>query len=343
MATDRTLTNLIQALRDRDFVRKLLLADRILPEIPTNLNEIQWEMLPPYYPTPLPRCSFRLHTSAGDYFLKLNADVGPIRREGNASNILTQKNNAVLNVPRIIDMELCPALSDQSPCAWLLREWIDAQPAIAIDLNVLAKYISEGLVYLHTFPVTSGDVQQMFAVALPEERLVLEHLRQRRRKYFDTAIEVCSSRLREALWSMQAQVDEHPFSPDVALIHGDLHMDNIKFQKNEVTGEVQLLWVDWEEVTLDHPLSDLANFILYENFSPLSLKCLEDYLLSYNQQKLSSGSTSRLDTWLLASVWLARTLGWRLRTSPTEYYVSIENEALSTLGAIAEAISRERR
>jgi len=70
--------------------------------------------------------------------------------------------------------------------------------------------------------------------------------------------------------------------------------------------------------------------MVLENFSPFSLSCLNSYLQNYNLHDHEDSCLSWQDAWLLASVWLARTLRWSLRMHVNDEGRSIAQRAIQS-------------
>jgi len=332
------LASLQLSLRDPVFLRKLLHTNKKSPVFPKEFPEIQWQIIPPYYPVLIPRCSFKLLTPYGNYLLKLNADTGCIRREAGANNILSDKHVNALTVPNLIDSETSLPLPENESCGWLLREWVEAKQVSGLDEHLLINLFAKGLIHLHTMPISAEDVQTIFALELPEKPVVLEYLKRRRNSYFDDLIEVSSASFSSLVSTIKADVENHDFSSHVALIHGDLHLDNIRYLENVAKHEIRLLWVDWEDVTLEHPLSDLANFMLYEKFSITSFRYMNTYIKLFNKRKVTNDRLSATDAWFLAYTWLVRVFCWKLQMAPSGEHDTIEDEAIILIKKIQEAI-----
>lgn len=321
-----------------NFLVHLLQANQGLLDIPDDLKEIGWEVLPYYLPTSVRRISFRLNTSKGSFLLKLNTGQQKIHREAAACLMLYPFNCTTLTVPKINNVQTNIPLPDNESCAWLLAEWLDGMPTNNLEDEVLSGLLPQGLFHLHTLPVTSEAVEKIYAVPLPEKHTALQILRERRRAYLDQAIKISSPDLVKGFRWLQTKIERHHFTEHIAFIHGDMHIHNIKYQTNARQSEMRLFIFDWEDISVDHPLCDLANFMFSEQFSKRTLICLEKYITLYNQSNSQFGDVNQLDAWLLAAVYFARNFHWKMSTASKIEKEMFRKEAGQTLETIISSI-----
>jgi hypothetical protein len=229
-------------------------------------------------------------------------------------------------------------ISGGKNCGWLLTKWIKGTPVSQSDIEDITIPFTNSLIELHTTPVKKYDVQLLFSTLLPNDDIAFSILRERRRQHFNDLLNICGSYIKPSILFFQDIVDKMSFSPHLSFIHGDLHINNIKKlgQKNN-TG-TKLLLFDWEDVSIDHPLSDLANLMFSENFSMASVNCLESYINLYNKKHSRGFPLSSIDAWLLSSVWFSRNLHWKLQSSPDETHRYIEMKASDVALTIIRAI-----
>ena len=333
-----TLSLLIDKLYNGEFLESLLSGINISSFDSKDTIGIRWEEIPYFLPTTLPRSSFKLETSDGDYLLKLNCKNSQIHREGTICRILNSRNYTNLIAPQIVAMEPSIILPGNKNCGWLLTKWIKGTPVSQSNFEDITIPFTKSLIELHTTPVKNYDVQLLFSTPLPNNDIAFSILRERRRQHFNDLLNICGSYIKPSILFFQDIVDKISFSPHLSFIHGDLHINNIKKlgQKNN-TG-TKLLLFDWEDVSLDHPLSDLANLMFSENFSMASVNCLESYINLYNKKHSRGFPLSSIDAWLLSSVWFSRNLHWKLQSSPDETHRYIEMKASDVALTIIRAI-----
>lgn len=335
------LTRLVQKLRDPKFLEKLLY-DFGAPSGFTDENvNIQWEALPYYLPTENPRITYRIQSADGNYLLKLNTKINQIKREGVACHLLYAQKLFPLAIPYVIDMELCVELSESTSCGWLLAKWVNGHSVLTLEHDQFVRLFTQALLNLHAVPVTNDTVRQLFAVPMPGKEKALSILHERRMDSFDKAIKVCGEKLLPSISHLKRQVASYSFSPHIALNHGDLHVYNMKLESTDIQNTFRLFLFDWEDITLDHPLSDLANFMLSEKYSERALESLKTYVYLYNQKQSGNDIIFAREAWMLTSVCFVKNLCWRLQTTSVKHHQAIEHEAMETIAIIQERILQE--
>ena len=340
---DTALAALQKNLRENhSFLHVLLQAEKTLPDIPEDVSNIQWEILPTFYYASLPRRSFRLTTPTDIVcLLKINMDTEHIRREGLIYQWLSKQNNTSLTVPRLIDIETNLTVSDQKSCGWFLTEWVQGQPASKIPQKALVPLLSKNLAHLHSVPVTPGVVDMLYGTDLPEINTVSEHLRLQCWNHFDIAIKACRNPdLKDFLLSFQSEANSHLEFNRISIIHGDLHLENIIFQNNNPNEKKRIILVDWEDIALDHPLSDLGHMLLYVEFSPTALTCLDNYLTLMNNKLTNHAPLIALDAWFYAALWFSRRLQWELHWNQQDKQ-PIEEKAIQIAEKLLSGMANE--
>ena len=307
-----SLENLQQRLCEKDFLEYLLRADNHPFNPPEDLREIQWEVYPYYLSSVNPRITFHLNTIQGEYLLKLNTETYKIYREAVACRLFFPLNSLELRVPRVYANETQIPLSRNQFCGWLIAEWVSGIPATNAADEILVNLLPPGLLNLHRYPVNNGNVESIFGVQMPIQAEAQDILRERRREYFKRALEVCPQKLIRSVQKLENLVCAHSFTDHLAFIHGDMHVNNIKYYQEPYIERYRLFLFDWEDISIDHPLYDLANLMFSDGFSERSRKCLETYVLLYNQQPAEFGPLNLLDAWMLTAICFVRNLRWNL-------------------------------
>lgn len=322
-----SLANLRRRLYEKDFLNSLLWADQNRFDPPEDLKDIQWEVLPYYLPFAYPRITFHLHTKDGEYLLKLNTETIKIHREAAACRQFYSFNSPALTVPRVYAVEVQVPLHKYQSCGWLITEWVNGISAVKVADEVLVSLLPQGLLYLHEQAIDESTVETIYGLKMPGHTIALEILRKRRREYFEQVLEVCSQKLIRSIRQLEEMVCAHPFTDHLSFIHGDLHVNNIKYHQEAHEAGYRLFLFDWEDVSIDHPLCDLANLMFSDGFSRRSQQCLDAYISLVNKLPSEFGPLSLLDAWMLAAVCFARNLRWKFSTVLHDDQQKLEREA----------------
>jgi hypothetical protein len=333
--TDRSLALVKESLKNPNFVASLLRKG----EPSDQLDGISFYALPSFYPNPYLRRTFSVQTVTGKcYLLKINEDGNSIRREESVCRWLRAHRNEYFYIPKMIAWDYGEQRASSGYAYWLLREWVSAfsvASSIRLSMEPPEKII-RGLVWLNKQAINNHVAQVLFRVHLPSEDQLLKVLTQRRNSHFEAVFDICSKEVRSFLEPLQKMMATFPFSKRLGLMHGDFHLDNILTAIRK--DGTKYIWIDWEDATLDHPLNDIAHLLVFENFSPLSIKFLDLYLESYNRYSRKDSCLFGQEAWLLASVWLARTLRWRLRMQAGNESHAIEYQAIQSAQFILDQI-----
>jgi aminoglycoside phosphotransferase (APT) family kinase protein len=336
-----SLMNLQHRLHEKGFLKRLLQADKHQFDPPGDLRDIQWEVLPYYLPSTRPRITFHLYTKEGEYLLKLNTEIHKIHREAAACQLLYSLNIPELSVPLVYAVKTQVPLSQNQFCAWLITEWVSGIPADRAADEVLVKLLPSGLLNFHRHPVNDLAVERIFGRQMPRHSKAQEILRDRRREYFEHALEVCTQKLVQSVSQLEDMVCTHPFTGHLAFIHGDFHINNIKYYKVPYKDGHRLFLFDWEDISVDHPLYDLANLIFSDGFSERSQKCLETYVSFYNQKQTEHGPLNLMDAWMLTIICFVRNLRWNLSVFHKEQQM-LEREAEQTIEKIICTMNKKQ-
>lgn len=307
-----SLINLHHRLYESRFLKRLLQADKHKFDPPSDMKDIKWEVLPYYLPSAHPRITFHLYTTEGEFLLKLNTEIHKIHREAAACQQLHQFNIPELSVPLVYAVETQVPLSQNQYCGWLITDWVNGMPAARTDDEILVNLLPPGLLNLHRLPVNDIAVEPIFEIHMPRHAKAQELLRERRIEYFEYALQVCTKKLVRGVRQLKEMVCAHLFTGHLAFIHGDLHINNIKYYQEANKDGHRLFLFDWEDISIDHPLYDLANLMFSDGFSERSQKCLEIYVSLYNQNRTEQAPLNLLDAWMLTVICFVRNLRWNL-------------------------------
>ncbi len=324
---ESTLDQLFLTLADQNFITYLL-ANGTLPY---SLPGISFEALPSFYPTPFARRTFRVQTSLDThYLLKFNQDGNKIHREVAICNWLRKNENHFFYVPAIISWDAEDEHTNPAHVHWLLGEWVASRSTVG-SLKSFPEHpeqIISGLVWLNKLRLKMLDVQAIFRMHLPQADILLEFMNRRRNVAFEAFFEICDSKTKNVFQSLQQAVASYPFTKRIGLVHGDFHLNNVLLSFDPV--KPKFTWIDWEDATMDHPLSDLAHLLVFEEFSPPSLAFMELFLQTYNRDNRKENQLSKKEVWLLAAVWLTRMVGWNLRMQTGDKRSIIEKQAVQS-------------
>lgn len=317
-------------------IKKILNDQKVVTELLKNGKTsrqprgVNFAAIPSLYPIPFLRRAFNIHTATGEsYFLKINENGNSIYREVAFNKWLQENKNIYFDLPKIITWDQCKGRSTPGFAYWFLEEWT---PAKSLNSSVLLSQASSekiicGLVWLNKQVITSRTAKMTFGVRLPQKEKLLEILNKQRIGHFEAAFE-SSKTIQPFLKPLQKIIGNFSFSKKIGIVHGDFHLKNILI--NRTRKENMYTWIDWEDATLDHPLSDIAHLLVFENFSPASIQSLKRYLAVMNFHTPKDSRLSEYEAWLLASIWLARTLRWRLRTEGKDSIYKIEEQAIQS-------------
>lgn len=334
-----SLVDLQDRLQEKDFLKCLLQANKLPFDPPKNLKNIEWEVLPYYLPSANPRITFHLRTSEGEYLLKLNTETHKIHREVAACRLLYMLNSPELMVPKVYAAETQVFLSKKLSCGWLIVEWVNGVPATKAVDDLLVHLLPPGLLNLHRYPVNNKTVESIFSIQMPIPSEARNILLERRREYFERALEVCPQKLIQRVQKLEDLVCTHSFTDHLAFIHGDVHINNIKYYQEAYIGGYRFFLYDWEDISVDHPLYDLANLMFSDGFSERSRKCMETYVSSYNQQPSELGPLNPLDAWMLTAICFVRNLRWNLNTFNNAYKI-LESKSEQTIKNILNILEK---
>ena len=274
-----SLVDLQNRLQEKDFLKYLLQADKQPFDPPKDLKNLAWEVLPYYLPSVNPRITFHLRTDTGEYLLKLNTETHKIHREVAACRLFYTLNSPELMVPKMYAAaETQVFISKNLSCRWLIVEWVNGISATKAVDEMLVNLLPPGLLNLHRYPVNTTTVESIFGVQMPIRSEAQGILRERRREYFERALEVCPQKLVRSVQKLKDIVCTHSFTDHLTFIHGDMHVNNIKYYQESYIDGYRLFLFDWEDISVDHPLYDLANLMFSDGFSERSQKCLETYV-----------------------------------------------------------------
>jgi Ser/Thr protein kinase RdoA (MazF antagonist) len=279
----------------------------------------RWTRLPQFYAEPRPRASYRVEWADGTRFLvKLNTEARRIEREGSVCRLLRQREPSVYHIPPVLDMELETCTADGMTCGWLVTPWFEGVLAAGADEPDIVHRAAEALAALHAPPLDFGAIEGLFHVHIPPLAMLAGHIRERQLNDVRLAIQRVDGELASGLDEVERRLLVAPLNESLRLVHGDFHLNNILVVPRNGIRTPPLVILDWEDATVDNPLSDVAHLIALEGAD-----VGRDFMVHYLD--LASGwmSEDRIthaqqEIWQLAGVWSARFLKWRLTTARDE-------------------------
>jgi thiamine kinase-like enzyme len=278
-----------------------------------------WERIPYYPQKNRLRTAYHIKIKEKQYLIKINIETERIYREGTACKILHPKNNPpYISVPKILGFNSNITLDNGLSCGWIITEWKKGLSDKRIKDNDLLDLLPKGLLHLHSIPVSEKEFEQIFCAKLPTMESGLEILHQRRIAFIDEALRICKKTFLPDFKRIRKILNSQRSIKSYSFIHGDLHINNIKLIHDDDLDRFSLLLFDWEAISVEHPIMDLANMIVAEDFSKRSFKCLDKYLEMFNKERTENEIISYKDVWIGIAICFIRNFVWQIQSGNTD-------------------------
>lgn len=266
--------------------------------------------------------------------VKLNADVKKIELEGQICKLLAQYISDTFSVPVILDMDCGAHTLDGVPCGWVIMTWFEGVLAPQASEPDILEKIAESLAVLHTLSVDFSTIEALSGIhgqiAVPDA--LAQHTRERRLSCVRQAIRLADHSLASSLIRLETCLLKTSPDENMHLVHGDFHLNNILVVPAEGVRQAKLIILDWEDATVDNPLSDVAHLIVSDG-----LYIGYDFMMRYVRLVSSLIGQDQIadikkTIWLLAGVWQSRFLTWKLAAARNDIERSVVyREAMGAL------------
>lgn len=301
-----------------------------------------WTRLPRYYPSNLPRCSFRVDWDDGTtVFIKLNAEVRKILREGNVCRFLRKHFQESFTVPDVLDMEINTPEGNALPYAWLVTDWFSGSPAAEAEERTVIQRVANALALLHTMPLALAVHENVFGLQgnFPSIEEFAGLLRKRQLNSLKEASKTPDKELNFLLEHVGNILRTFPLDMNLTLIHGDFHFYNILVKSRNTIQNTLLCFFDWEDATVGEPFDDVAHLIIADGID--RGKSFMNFYLDAAKLPYDHARSARM-IWLLSGVYLARSLYSKLQAvRHKDEQASICNTAKRVLQTIISEIGEE--
>ena len=299
-----------------DVIRVILeqpdaLATLLQPDAPLAFGDrSHWQRLAQYYPAHAPRVSYRVTTGAGSYFVKLNAAAASIQREAHMLRLLANTTERRFRIPDVVDVRLDVPITQTLRCSWIAMTWREGQALERGHVTAWTAQIAEMLANLHALPVDYEAIGRWYGLAIPAPAELAERAHDLRFRHLTEAIESAAPLLKDLLAGVARAW--RPLSRDlISLAHGDFHFDNV-LRCDAAARPESLMLLDWEDGTLDHPLSDVAHLVVDHVLlrdESIPVRFVHAYWRAARPElrSLAQADLAR-DLMLLSTAWVARAL-----------------------------------
>lgn len=280
------------------------------PKGPITLGNARWQPLAQFYPATAPRASYRVRAGTGDYFVKLNIRSASVQREAHMLQLLEQAQMRRFLVPSVVDVRVNVPIVDELSGSWIAMPWAEGSSLRASDQATWSDAAAGLLANLHALPIDYEAIQRWYGILPPAPAELAQKAHALRRQHLREAIAQTQAPLSDRLAEIDAAWRPLSFG-SLSLVHGDFHLDNLLRCAAAIRPE-SLMLLDWEDGTLDTPLSDVAHLAVHHVLlkdQPLPVGFIHHYWrAALLERRPATLPELYSDLALLAASWVARAL-----------------------------------
>lgn len=276
-----------------------------------------WTRLPQYYLAPRPRASFKVESLNGDRFLvKLNTETQRIDREVKALQLLSTRTSSHYRAPIVADAEIEDRNDRGMPCGWLIEHWNEGK-AISPRQPALLTEAAEALAELHAPEFDPEIFRNQYQMALPSPARLASQMHERQLQEVRAGLLLSTGSLTSELALVEHEYTKHAAIEILRLVHGDFHFNNILSEEGSEQSPPMI--IDWEDASIDNPLSDVAHLMVMSDFEAGSE--FKKQYLGFARSWLNEDVMHHANRiiWRYAGFWIARMLKWKLGNLHTEH------------------------
>lgn len=251
-----------------------LLAGR-LEQIPGigRTSIVEWELQQQFY-AQHGRALYRVECADGaGLALKINCEPQRIRREVMLLDWLGTVQPATFAVSEVVAWEDNIQVTEDTVCAWFIQPWIAGETISHDRAADMAPAIGPAMAELHNLGAGWAAIAGRYGLEPPSGREVIADCRARHISAIEQTIAIADKALSKPLAAVRAAFTAQNKNYPLCLLNGDSHLNNFLLKSDETRGRTRLWWLDWEDSTVDHPLSEVAHYLAYsELFHSLDVR-----------------------------------------------------------------------